>query len=82
MTHFKAGDRLICKPGYTNSSLNLHYGGAGYKEGKIIIVDHLNDLETVVWPTDNGSYGIFIKALDYAPNEHTNESTNVDYDIY
>jgi hypothetical protein len=73
----KIGSKMVCLPGfqaewdsykYTIASLDPNYGGAGYEEGRVIVVDSIggwgHSTRTVVWPTDDYS-GIYVDALQY-----------------
>ena len=61
----KRGEKLICLPGFSNSSVNHNYGGAGYEEHKIITVEYVSkhDDHNVVWPNDDSRKGVFANAL-------------------
>lgn len=68
---FKVGDKLICKEGFLISrgidDKQETDGGAGYKVGRIIIVNNVSSLEhggrAIVWPTENPGLGIYFQAL-------------------
>lgn len=64
---YKTGDELICLPGFNTSDHGDKRGGAGYKKGKIIVVQDCNtedkDPDDVIyWPT-KGDCGIYGQAL-------------------
>lgn len=72
----KEGSTMICIPGFTEewewdnhkyntASDDPKYGGAGYKEGRVITVSRVvGGDRTVVWPSEGGN-GIYVDALNY-----------------
>jgi hypothetical protein len=65
---FKKGDKVICKPGFHHDYSHQNdpdYGGDGYRERRIIIVDHLSGGNVVWGSSSDGSIdgGVYIKAL-------------------
>lgn len=65
---FKAGDKVICKPGFTSRihDKSIPTGGAGYELNKIFTIDHITKddtkLDYIAWPK-HGS-GIYFQALE------------------
>ena len=50
---------------YNTASDDPKYGGAGYKEGRVITVSRVvGGDRTVVWPSEGGN-GIYVDALNY-----------------
>ena len=66
MAEFKIGDKVQCISGFqSKDSFGLNYGGHGYSEGYIFIIQRITgikkDNDIVIWPEGVG--GIFPKAL-------------------
>ena len=59
MTQLKVGDRVIC----INSGVatNEGNGGAGWKEGRIFIIDRFNDTKKIAWASEDN--GVFVSWL-------------------
>lgn len=58
----KEGDVLICLPGFVDDDNEENGGGAGYQEGRIIVVGYVHYVvpntpgtEYVVWPNERES---------------------------
>ena len=75
---FKKGDRVRCKPGYNNimtrgiaAVLDMSYGGFGYEEGRVFIIESFVDDRTrmpVFGTWSNGESmggGVFIDAIEH-----------------
>ena len=67
---FKAGDKVVCKPGFNNSEMedDSKGAGAGYVSGKkftiwrITETQYDNDNHFIAWP-ERGEFGIYLHAL-------------------
>lgn len=75
---FKKGDKVRCKPGYTrriangsSAKLDMTYGGYGYEEGRVFIIESMLKKEKripVFGTWSNGEYmngGVFIDAIEH-----------------
>jgi hypothetical protein len=91
----KVGDVLICLPGYNGgpSTEVERYAGAGYREGRIIVVEGVEEShyhDPIIWPDAEKSKkywdepmnffecGIYHHALTYYTGENLNESEEKD----
>ena len=74
---YHQGQELICLPGFDRSDDRDSSGGAGYKEGKKIVVDHVTHEDhdgdnRIYWTADSqqGIYGRALKPVDEVVNEY------------
>lgn len=67
MVKFKVGDKLKCKPGFTNSSADRdNYGGSGYRENVVLTVSRIHHGNRPVYWFEEISGGIYEDALELA----------------
>jgi hypothetical protein len=65
----EVGDKVRCKPGfseYNNAYQGLPYGGSGYVQNKVFVVDDVKEVMDgvwVAWPVDS-PLGVYTEALE------------------